>query len=61
MRVLVLMMPTLVLRNIPRIGSVQGVVTVICQDNNVQDALASDRGGVEERHIFAHLGGAFLI
>ena len=49
------MMPTLALRNIPCIEIVQGVVAVIRQDNNVKDALESDRGGVDERHSRAHL------
>ena len=54
-------MPTLVLRNIPNIGSVQGVVVFILQDDYVQDALESDRGVIYERHIHAHLSDAFLI
>ena len=37
------MMPTLAQRKIPNIGSVQGVLTVVCQDYYVQDALESDR------------------
>ena len=55
------MMPTLALRNIPIIGSIQGVVAVILKNNNVQDALESDRGGTDERHSRAHLSDAFLI
>ena len=55
------MIPTLSLRNIPNIGSVQGVVAVVFQDNYVQDALESDRGVIYERHSRAHLSDAFLI
>ena len=55
------MILTLSLRNIPNIGSVQGVVAVVLQDNYVQDALESDRGGNEERHSRAHLSDTFLI
>ena len=55
------MMPTLALRNIPNIGSVQGVVAIICQDDYVQDALESDRGSIDDRHSHAHLSDALLI
>ena len=61
LRVLGWMMPTLALRKIPSIRSVKGVVAVIFQDDNVQDALESDRGGNEERHSRAHLSDTFLI
>ena len=61
MRVLGLMMLTLALRNIPNIGSVQGVVAVIRQDVYVQDAFESDRGVIDKRCSHAHLSNAFLI
>ena len=54
-------MPTLALSNIPKIGSVQGVVAVIHQDYNVQDALESDRRGVDERDCRAHMSDALLV
>ena len=54
-------MPRLALRNIPNIGSVQGVVAVVCQDDYVQDALESDIGVIDERHSRSHLSDAFLI
>ena len=55
------MMPTVALRKIPSIGSVQVLLDVICQDNNVQGALESDIGGVDERHSRSQLSDAFLI
>ena len=60
-RVLGCMIPTLALRNIPNIGSVQGVVVVIRKYDYVQDALESDRGVIDEKHSRAHLSDAFLI
>ena len=60
-RVMGCMIPTLDLRNIPNIGSVQVVVAVILQDDYLQDALESYRGGIDERHIRAHLSDEFFI
>ena len=60
-RVLGRIIPTLALRNIPNIGNVQSVVAIILHENYAQDALESDRGGIEKRHSCAHLSNTFLI
>ena len=55
------MMPMLAHRKNPNVGSVQGVIYVVRQEDYVPDAPEGDRGVIYGRHSCAHLIDAFLI